>query len=128
MFNFLRYMSCCNGEVDQNPSVSENVISHVEHIIYFPILNNSTKSSIINIKYTTLNGLLDGVHLLYDRNCKLLSKSHYKQGELDGEEIHYDFLVRSIEGFEKYHKSVTLYSNGIRLGNELLIKKKYCEK
>jgi hypothetical protein len=118
-------MSCCNGEVDQTPSVYESVISPVEHIIYFPILNNSTKSSIINIKYTTLNGLLDGVHLLYDRNCKLLSKSHYKQGELDGEEIHYDFLVRSIEGFEKYHKSVTLYSNGIRLGNELLIKKKY---
>jgi hypothetical protein len=136
MFEFIKYLSARFrlfrhkpvGGLDKTPSVHKNLIFPVmEHIIHFPILNNNTKSSIINIKYTTVNGLLDGYHLLYDRNGKLLSKSHYRQGELDGEQIHYDSFLRSTEGFEKYYKSVTLYSNGICVGNELLIKKRHTE-
>jgi hypothetical protein len=73
----------------------------------------------VNIKYTTLNGLLHGHHFLYDRNGQLLSCSRYQEGKLDGETIHYNIFVKNTDGgtdeFVKIKKKITYIQTAFKM-------------
>lgn len=111
IFNYL----CCTNYFSTTDTDTEDTI--IEHIIYFPQFNNKPleDQTKVNIKYTTINGLLDGHHLLYDRNGLLLSSSYYKRGKLDGETIHYNIFVKNTDGgtdeFKKIKKYIQSFSN-----------------
>ena len=99
------------------PELPEAFTTKEEHIIKFPKFNYDLSEGYnINIKYSTIDGLLDGYYLLYDRFGKLLSKKHYCKGELDGETIDYNIFVKKIDGLKKIKKYVCLYSNGKQIG------------
>lgn len=77
-----------------------------------------TSENQINIKYTTVNGLIENDYLIYNRNGNLISKLHYKSDKLDGESIHYNILVRNSDEMIKIKKYICTYSNGIQLSTK----------
>jgi antitoxin component YwqK of YwqJK toxin-antitoxin module len=95
-----------------NPFVNNNVINHT---LYF--YNNP---NIINITYRTINGILDGEYLLFDKHGKLISKAFYINGKLCGIKTDYNVCLYLNNEIIKVKKYEQVYENGVEMTTSII--------
>jgi hypothetical protein len=114
-----------NNNITNNISndISNNISNHssndnniINYTLYF--YNNPT---LINIKYSTFNGELDGEHLMFDRQGKLISKSFYKKGKLLGKKTDYNVFMCINGEIIKVKIYEQLYEDGVEISTNIIL-------
>jgi antitoxin component YwqK of YwqJK toxin-antitoxin module len=73
-----------------------------------------------NISYTTINGILEGEELLFDKSGKLMSKSFYVNGKLCGKKTDYNVFMYLNNKMIKVNKYEQFYENGILMSTNII--------
>lgn len=106
--------NCIKNKPNNDYSKNKNEI--VNHKLYF-----IDKPNIVNFTYSAVNGKLNGEHLMFDKKEKLISKSFYKNGVLDGIKTDYNvfmFVNNEIIKVKKYEQT---YENGVEIATNVIL-------
>jgi hypothetical protein len=121
-----RFSVCAKNE---NMQIEENVpLTRMGNCLFKPTIHGIVNHklyfydcpSVLNISYSTLNGVLHGNHLLFNKNGKLLSKKVYLNGELNGLTTDYNVFIVEFGELVKIKKYEQMYENGILLSTNII--------
>ncbi len=99
-----------------NCILQTNVDTTIHHKLYF-----CDKPTILNIQYSTVNGILDGEYLMFDKKEKLISKSFYQNGKLCGIKTDYNISMLIAGEMVKVKKYEQLYENGVEISTKIIL-------
>ncbi len=79
------------------------------------------KPNILNIQYSTINGIINGEYLVFDKKEKLISKSFYKNGILCGVKTDYNIFIFLNGEMVKVTKYEQIYENGVEISTNIIL-------